>query len=595
MPATDIDAKLDGAGAAWRPVAWAAALVLAGVAVAAMRVAPLPEPRPQAALPAPSVGWLQPKWGSLPAHWLQGMDAGALEHLPRDGRPVQISLLLPEKPAGAGRALLFLPAAAGEPAVFVNGASVPSAASIGEPYPAASRMRPMTIAIPTSYFRPGANEVDAIFAGVEGPVLMAPPLLGDEAGIAPVAERSSAWIGPLRRVAVPLSLAAAALALAAVAFSSLRGWFLGVAAAAAAAGCRLLLAGADWPPWPVAWRSPLDHALLAAALASLACAAANRPRIRGDANTRGAARLRVAVGAAGALAVAAAIVAAGEVVEPFSGAWMVRLEAFYGLCLLVLASALAIVSAWVAGRGVVRFARARLDMSGIVRLQRVQIEQARLALERQMRHAALLEERQRLARDVHDGVGGTLASLLARIRMRRIGIDQIESELVGGLADLRLIVDSMDAAGENIGAALAVFRARIAPQVEQAGMRLRWEQADDPDCGGGDPQWVLHLYRLMQEAANNAMRHSGGRELHVAVCPLDGRRLRIDIVDDGAGVSESDAATGNGLRNMAWRASRLGAELCIERASAAGGTRVRVQMPLPALGAAQSRGDIKPS
>ncbi|MBS0389450.1 MAG: hypothetical protein JSR15_13310 [Proteobacteria bacterium] len=99
----------------------------------------------------------------------------------------------------------------------------------------------------------------------------------------------------------------------------------------------------------------------------------------------------------------------------------------------------------------------------------------------------------------------------------------------------------------------------------------------------------------MQEAANNAMRHSGGTELRIVVRSLDARRLHIEIADDGVGLPAQRATTGNGLANMAWRAQRMGAQLRFEPTDADGGTRVVVEAALPAVDAAQFRGVIKPS
>ncbi|MBS0456622.1 MAG: hypothetical protein JSS44_04740 [Proteobacteria bacterium] len=581
------DAMFGAVQRAWWPVAMAAVLALAAVSFAAVLLAQGPLPSADATAPVQAIGWLRPTRDGQPVHWFVDTDGGRLERLPRDGSPVQVALLLADRPSGVGRTRLFLPAAAGVPEVFVNGASVPVDADVGAAYPAAPRMRPVSIGIPAAFFRPGLNRVDAVFGDPDGPVLMSPPLLGNETRMVAAARRSSAWIGPLRGIAVPLTLVAALLAVAAAAFSPQRGWFVGVSAAAAAAGCRLLLAGAGVPQWPATWHVPLDHALLAAALASLVCAVVNRPRLRG----MGA---RIVAGALGALLCAAMTIAMYEAFEPFSGARMPQMEAFHGVCVIVLSAVLAWAAAWTFVSGAVHFARERLNLARTVRVQKFELERTARALEFQTRRAVMLEERQRLARDVHDGVGGTLASLLARIRMRRIDIGQIEDELVGGLADLRLIVDSMDAAGENLAAALAMFRVRIAPQVQQAGMALRWEQADDLGAAADDPQWLLHLYRLMQEAANNAMRHSGGTELRIVVRSLDARRLHIEISDDGVGLPTPPSKTGKGLANMAWRARRMGAQLRFD-ASAVGGTRVIVEAALPAVDAAQSRGAINPS
>lgn len=583
----------DDANVSWQPFVLGGAVALAVAAVVAVWLAPIPDALRKAEVPAGSVAWLTPHRDGVPVHWLDGGDAGKLRRLPRDGRATQVAILLADKPDDAAGMLLVLPAAAGTPSLWVNGAFVPSDAEVGAPYLAATRMRPVAFVIPRHFFQPGLNRVDAVFPGSQHPALMAPPLLGDTAAIAPMAARLSAWTGPLRSVAMWSCLAAAVLALAASAVAAPRGWFLALAAAAAAFGCRILAADAALPPWLGAHPGLVDHALLAAALASLVCAAANRPRSRqGRAAGLGA-------GALGASVVAVSLIAVWQAFEPFSGSWLPWLEAFYACVLVGPAVVLAIASAWTFGRGAVRFANVNLNLSRAVRLQRIRLEQADRALEQQMRRAAILEERQRLARDVHDGVGGTLASLLARIRMRRIDIGQIESELVGGLADLRLIVDSMDAAGSSLAAALAVFRSRIAPQAEASGMVLRWDQPESSGDEACDPAWMLNLYRLMQEAVNNALRHSGGRNLLVSVRQLDARRLRIEIVDDGIGLPAKHVSHGNGLSNMAWRARRLGSELCVEpasgNASACSGTRVVVEVALPVLDADYPRDGIRPS
>lgn len=585
-PGTD-DAQL-----AWWPFVLGGALALATAAIVAVSLAPIPDVLRKAEVAPGSVAWLVPIRGGAPVHWLEGADAGELRSLPRDGRATQVSILLADKPGAAGM-LLFLPAAVGTPTISVNGAEAPPNAEVGAPYLAANRMRPVVVAIPPHFFRPGLNQLDAVFPGTQGPVLMAPPVLGDSAEIAPIVARLSAWTGPMRSIAMWSCLAAAVAAMAAAAFAESRGWFLGLAAAAVAFGCRILAADVALPPWMATHPTLVDNALLAAALASLACAAVNRPRMRpGPA-------MALVVGALGAWVVAASLVAVRGVFEPFSGWWLPWLEAFHGCVLIGPVVVLAIASAWTFGRGAVRFVNVNLNLSRAVSLQRIRIEQTNRALQQQMRRAAILEERQRLARDVHDGVGGTLASLLARIRMRRIDIGQIESELVGGLADLRLIVDSMDAAGSSLAAALAVFRSRIAPQAEASGMVLAWDQPDSPSGDACDPAWMLNLYRLMQEAVYNALRHSGGRNLLVSVRSLDAHRFRIEIADDGIGLPALPASRGNGLSNMAWRAQRLGAELCVEspsgNASAGKGTRIVLEVALPVADAAHPRGEISPS
>lgn len=554
-----------------------AVAMLIAVVGASVLILPPREDVSKAALPKQATSWLKPALDGQPARPVVGERPGRIDQLPW-GRPsVQISGVIPTTP-GPGAHVLLLPAAAGEADVFVNGAQVP-AAPAGPRYLALSGFRPMTAAIPEQYFRPGPNRIDVILTGAQGRGLAAPLVLASEARIGPSITELTLWLQLAHRWSAPLALLTALLALSAMLSATSRTWFLALAAAAAAAGCRAALSGTTLSTDLESWRLAVDRLLLGAALVSLLCAGLNRPPALLP--PHGNARL-LAVTAAGmlgglcAMTIASALWAA---FEPFSGLWILRLEIVYGLGLGLLCSALAVASGVTAGRALVRLAIANLDLSRMVRRQRVEIETAAQALSREMRRSAILEERQRLARDMHDGLGGSLTSLIARVRTRRIDIDQIERELMGGLADLRLVVDSLDAVGESLSSALAVFRSRIGPQVEAAGLTLAWDQPEDLGDQPENPRWILHLYRLLQEAVTNAARHSKGQRLQVVILRAGARGMRIEISDDGVGVDPERTIAGKGLGNMAYRAGRLGAVLSVEAARTSSGTRVVLDIP----------------
>ena len=71
-----------------------------------------------------------------------------------------------------------------------------------------------------------------------------------------------------------------------------------------------------------------------------------------------------------------------------------------------------------------------------------------------MQDQAILEERQRFTRDIHDGIGGQLVSLLLRARRGKLGKNEMIQEIQSGINDLRLIVDSMDHVGDDLSSAL---------------------------------------------------------------------------------------------------------------------------------------------
>ncbi len=88
---------------------------------------------------------------------------------------------------------------------------------------------------------------------------------------------------------------------------------------------------------------------------------------------------------------------------------------------------------------------------------------------------------------------------------------------------------------------------------------------------------ATHLFRIVQEAVNNAVRHSQARRIVIRLEPFDGHVL-LEISDDGTGidpgVAQSGATQGTGLRTMYYRASQMGAHLEID-ALPGGGTCVR--------------------
>lgn len=171
----------------------------------------------------------------------------------------------------------------------------------------------------------------------------------------------------------------------------------------------------------------------------------------------------------------------------------------------------------------------------------------------------LLEERQRIVRDMHDGIGGQLLGLILRVRSRRAEPEEVETALETSLADLRLIVDSLDSAEDGLASALRSVEHRIRPQIEAAGLSLEVEHGlsgEGPSLGA---RATLNVVRIIQEAVTNALRHSrGGRiRLESAETP-DGLRLRV--ADDGVGLGQPTAA-GRGLASMRTRAGMVGARL----------------------------------
>ena len=194
------------------------------------------------------------------------------------------------------------------------------------------------------------------------------------------------------------------------------------------------------------------------------------------------------------------------------------------------------------------------------------------------RRETLVSERQRLMRDMHDGIGGQLMSLLFAARKQPIPQTELAEGLQQIIDELRLIIDSLDTEGETLGTALATFRARIEPRLSAAGIDLRWDNSLSESLYGLGPREVLQVFRIVQEAVTNVIKHSGSSTLAIGIAQPDGAtpQISITIADAGSGRG-ARPGTGRGMDNMRARARSIGGSLLIE--STPSGTRLVLLVP----------------
>ncbi len=600
--------------------------------------------------------WIIGRPHKAPRRPVEGERVRPLGELPPRGRePVQVSHLAGQvDPRRPPEALLAL-GRSGSAELYVNGIGTRSAELAADAYLTSPGAAPMLFPIPPEFYHPGRNRYDLIVRDGRGRALTAPLYAGPVSVLRPVVERIGMWTAMARPTLSLLGAVAALLCAAAAGVRRPSLPFLAIAAAAAAVGARAYLGGpfhlevfgAYWPAFDRvllgatllclaliwmkesalsglrAWLAVGCGVLIPGACFNLAFALTEtEPNLSAMAATTGilasVAALVLSAATADrpqpstalpalagltalvAIVVVTAFAAVWGSFEVLSGLWVFRLDVVYGVGALASLSAVAIAATLVLARAAATFASTQLDLARLVRRQRDEIETQSQALEQQMRRGAILEERQRLARDMHDGIGGQLISLIARVRARHIGIDQVERELVGGLAELRLVVDSLDATGESLAQQLAIFRSRVRPQVEAAGMTLVWRQDEDLEVTTDDPRWVLNVYRLLQEAISNAVSHAGGDRLEIVVERAGERGFRVEVADNGKGIDKGREGGGRGLSNMAFRARQLGGELEIGAGEDGRGTRIGLTIPLPETraptpGDDQSMGEMRPS
>lgn len=199
---------------------------------------------------------------------------------------------------------------------------------------------------------------------------------------------------------------------------------------------------------------------------------------------------------------------------------------------------------------------------------------------REQREALLIgQERSRMMRDLHDGMSGDIVSMMALAERPDPDVAQIARHARNALADMRLIISSLEDYGGDLSLALGFWRERMEPQVRAAGIQLEWYIGDLPPQYWLSPSHVLDILRILQEAVTNAVRHSGASSIQVN-CRIEAEAIHATISDDGDRNNGAEPSSGRGIANMKARAARLGARFDIAMSSA--GTRVSLALPLQA-------------
>lgn len=223
---------------------------------------------------------------------------------------------------------------------------------------------------------------------------------------------------------------------------------------------------------------------------------------------------------------------------------------------------------------------------------------ARQALERER---MLVDERHRLATDLHDGAGSQLVSLLAAVRREGMSAQQMEEALLEAIADLRLVMDSIDSMGSDLAEALGQFRSRSEPRLRAAGLSSIWRTATLRDGLKLSPRRTLNIFRALQEALVNVLKHAGATEVQITARDA-GSIMEISVRDNGVGLAPelmnaasqvttttpvpgSGRAGGRGLANLASRMKSLGGYATFSAGypdAERPGLNVRLYVPIPA-------------
>ena len=202
------------------------------------------------------------------------------------------------------------------------------------------------------------------------------------------------------------------------------------------------------------------------------------------------------------------------------------------------------------------------------------MEQRRVAriLEQRTHELEINEERNRMARDMHDILGHSLtvialkSELAARLvdvapDQTRVELDEVQSLARSALADVRATVNSyreLSLAGEL---------ARATSVLTSAGIR-----ADLPlTVEAVDPELRELFAWVVREGVTNIVRHA-----HASQCKVELTTDSIEVADDGIGLDSAGTSDGHGLEGLRQRCQDNGADLTIEAPSSGSGTVLRV-------------------
>jgi two-component system sensor histidine kinase UhpB len=192
------------------------------------------------------------------------------------------------------------------------------------------------------------------------------------------------------------------------------------------------------------------------------------------------------------------------------------------------------------------------------------------------------EERQRIARGLHDEVGQTMTGILFLLKQiareappeHRAALEEAQTAVRANVEEVRRIAQELrPEALDHLGLASALDNLARAFARRT---RISVDRRIDPECDGLEPDVELVLYRVVQESLTNVARHSGATEALLMLSD-SGNSVVLRVADNGHGF-EYPLREGGGLRGIRENALIVGGALAI-KPSPLGGVEVRLEVP----------------
>ncbi len=189
------------------------------------------------------------------------------------------------------------------------------------------------------------------------------------------------------------------------------------------------------------------------------------------------------------------------------------------------------------------------------------------------------EERQRLMRDMHDGIGSHLMSTLALSRTGTLSQHDLQEILADCIDELKITIDSLEPVESDLLVVLGNLRYRLEPRLNAAGISLEWAVTDLPPLAYLDPENTRSILRIVQEAFTNTLKHAHAHRITLSTSvDYANARVIVRLTDDGKGFKPGQPA-GRGVENMKNRAAKLNGNVEVVPLKG-GGTCVNLYLPL---------------
>jgi signal transduction histidine kinase len=198
------------------------------------------------------------------------------------------------------------------------------------------------------------------------------------------------------------------------------------------------------------------------------------------------------------------------------------------------------------------------------------------------KNQAVMQERELILREMHDGIGNYLTIALRAAARSVPDMKLLNGVLKTCMLDLRLMIDSLgesDSGADTVATVLGNLRYRMEPVLKSEGIELIWEVQEVEIMTPLTSRNVLNLTRIFQEAITNVIKHAKASSVVMRsqmVMRDDHRSAVISLTDDGKWLAKSNS-TSHGLDNMRRRAFQLGGELNIKQSLT--GSVVELSLP----------------